>query len=392
MIKKIFVVAPGVIYNGHTGDSVHLTKLWSSISNLNDVNIHLFSPAVNIKDEAIKFHNSFYKRTNSTLFNIFALLFSIISIYLKLVFILVLSDNPEIIYSRHQVINPAFLMPKNKRIKYILEVNGFFATEIKSQGIRTLNLFSNFIKKIELHTFKKADKIIVVAPVMKDTLVSKYGINNVKIKVITNGVDINIFHPKLENPNNLGLLKDKKYICFVGNLIPWQGLETIIKSAKKIKMDLPDYHYLIVGCGILKKKLIIMAKKYGVSDNIIFVGKVPHEKVVDYINVSEFCLAPFARERNETVGFSAIKIFEYLACGKPVIASNIRGNNLEIITDNDFGYLIDPDDPQMLTNKIIEIANDQNIINNTKNKGYNFIKQNYSWNNIALNIYNEIIQ
>jgi glycosyltransferase involved in cell wall biosynthesis len=393
---KIFVISPGIYFDGITGDSVHLSNLWNAISNIAEVDdIHIFCSIEKkkpIKKNNIKFHHSFFVRSKVSIITASSLFVTILLTFLKIVFNLIVSK-PDLIYSRHQMLNVfLFLKYFTKPPKNVLEVNGFFSEEIKIQNLPFKNFFSYLLYKLELKSFKKADKIISVSNLMKQRLIEKFNVNKNKIYVITNGVDTKLFYPKAKMTKDLHLSRNLNYVCFVGNLVPWQGIKYIIYAAEQTKANYPNLHYIIIGDGILRDDFFELSKSLAVDNFVHFIGTVSHDLVADYINISKICLAPFVLNRNKNVGFSAIKIFEYLACGKPVITSNIPGNNLEFIEENKFGVLVNPKNLKSLSNEIIGLLNNDDIMNKTKEFAPNLINQEYSWYNIAKKIYYEVLK
>ena len=78
----------------------------------------------------------------------------------------------------------------------------------------------------------------------------------------------------------------------------------------------------------MKDKLIEITSELGVSDKFTFTGRVPYEQVPFYINAADVCVAPFIKERNSRIGLSALKTYEYLACGKPIGQAVFRVHDL----------------------------------------------------------------
>ena len=136
----------------------------------------------------------------------------------------------------------------------------------------------------------------------------------------------------------LRLEESEKYVCFVGNLAAWQGVEFLIYAAPLILEKCPDVRFLVVGDGAMKNKLLEITSELGLSDKIIFTGRVPYESVPLYINAADVCVAPFIKGRNAKIGLSALKTYEYLACGKPIVASSIPGVK-DLIELSGGGYL-----------------------------------------------------
>ena len=122
---------------------------------------------------------------------------------------------------------------------------------------------------------------------------------------------------------------------------------------------------------------------HNVIDYFIFTGAVNQEKVVDYINVADICIAPFVKERKA----SPIKIFEYMACGKMVISSKIP-DVLDLGLDKGIIYF-EPENSILLPQKILSVINKKEIIY-SPNVIRSLVLNNYTWKKVAGNVYEEI--
>lgn len=289
----------------------------------------------------------------------------------------------DIIYRRHTQLNSEYILAKLFKIPLVKEVNGIVADErkITAQADR-VSLW--FIDQVERFTMPKADKIIVVTTKLKEVLQEDYGVPGDKITVIPNGANIDLFKPMdtVKVRAELGLAQNNNYVCFVGAFFPWQGIEYLIRSMPLIMRQCPDTQFLIVGNGQMKEELIELVEQIGVSDRITFTGIVPYQKVPLYINASDVCVAPFVSgERNERTGISALKLFEYMACKNPVVASRLSG--LEIMEESGAVILVEPKDPQALAAAIIKLLGNPELRKQMGERGRRFVVENQSWGSVA---------
>jgi glycosyltransferase involved in cell wall biosynthesis len=288
----------------------------------------------------------------------------------------------DIIYRRHNLVNSEYLLAKLFRIPSVREVNGIVADETKSAG-RAGRVFLWVIGQIERFNMPKADKIIVVTSKLKETLQKDYMVPGGKITVIPNGANTDLFKPMdtAKARRELGLTQTSNYVCFVGNFSPWQGIEYLIRSMPLILKQCPATQFLIVGNGPMKQGLVELAREVSVSDNIIFTGMVPYPAVPSYVNASDICVVPLARERNERIGVSPLKLGEYMACGKPVVASRVPG--LEIVEENGFGILVEQDSYPELATAIIKLLKDGELRKRMGKNGRRYVMENQSWESVA---------
>lgn len=248
--------------------------------------------------------------------------------------------------------------------------------------------FSSAKSRLKILVLKKAlgfsDRIIAVTPGIKTNLQSAYRIPGDKITVVPNGANTSLFKPLEQDKcrEDLGLDPETPYICFVGNLAPWQGVEYLVKSAPSILSRYPGCRFLIVGDGVMKSELLNLSRELGIEDRFIFTGVVPYDRVPVYINASNICAAPFILARNAKIGLSPLKLYEYMACGKPVVASAISGV-ADALEASEGGISVPPENPEALANAILKLLENQDLRTNMGSKGLRYVTENYSWYSVA---------
>jgi glycosyltransferase involved in cell wall biosynthesis len=263
-----------------------------------------------------------------------------------LVIALELSVNkPDVIYVRDNGLNIGVIIGKIFHVPVLLEINGDLQLEYSFRKALMAKLLLFMLK----NSYSLADAIVIPSRGQLPILVS-YQVCKDKIHVVPNGVDSNKFSPqnKLLARQDLGLDRNSIYFCFVGNLAPWQGVDNAITAFSVLaeKVEYRSVKLLIVGDGSKRKELEKLASQLNVADRITFLGAVKHEEIPRIVNACDVCLAPFTVWRNRKIGVSALKLYEYLSCGKPVIASSIPGT--EIIEELDAGILVEPDNVEDL--------------------------------------------
>lgn len=219
-----------------------------------------------------------------------------------------------------------------------------------------------FMQPIIRFVLKRADVVLAVSVSLKEEIL-KFGVNDIKDKVRLNWntVDINEFYPidsensliVSENKNTdnfkdeLNIPENKPIILFVGNIIKRKNVATIIEAKKQLKSNCV---LVVVGGGPLLANLKEKVEDEGIGD-VIFTG--PRNDVANIIRSSDILILP---SYSESFG---LVLIEALACGKPVIGSNVGGIK-EIIT-SDVGLLVEPTDPKGLANAIDSILSDDNL-------------------------------
>jgi len=125
-------------------------------------------------------------------------------------------------------------------------------------------------------------------------------------------------------------------IVFVGNLAPWQGVETLLEVAPLLLREIRNIRFLIIGDGILKKTLEAKVNTLGVCRSLCFYRNGHSQRNSTIYHIADICVLPKRRLKS---GYSPIKLYEYMACGKPVVASRVEG--LEFIEEEGTGRLTD---------------------------------------------------
>lgn len=135
-------------------------------------------------------------------------------------------------------------------------------------------------------------------------------------------------------------------ILFAGRLAKQKNIPNLLKAIPQVIARYPKTLFLIVGDGEERTQLEEMTHELGIKPNLVFAGSVAHQAVIEYFYSCDFFVLPSNYEGR------AIVLIEALACGKPVISTDISGAR-ETIIDGETGYIVPPDDPKALAQKII---------------------------------------
>lgn len=224
-------------------------------------------------------------------------------------------------------------------------------TYVTAHGSDMFELYKNqqFMRSTIRNVLKDADGVFAVSNALRHEIVATgvVGIAD-KTKLSWNSVDINKFSTK-ENDllkNEFGL-EDKPIVLFVGNLIKRKNVDSLLEAKKVAKSD---YYLVIVGDGPLFKKLNKKVDEDNIRD-VIFTGS--RDDVEDIIPGCDVLVLP---SFSESFG---LVLIEALACGKPVIGSDVGGIS-EIIND-DVGLLVNPKKVSSIAKAIDKIINDDSL-------------------------------
>lgn len=296
-------------------------------------------------------------------------------------FLMVIHSKPDVIYARSTSGFGSLSISLLFNIPRIVEVNGLTSEEAKARKqfiIKTLVM----VNMLQPLNYKFSSLIVAVTESIKKRLQEIYDIEDEKIVVIENGANTKLFRPLPQEQciNKLKLESCNTYVCFIGSLSPWQGIEHLIRATPSILNDFSDTRFLIVGEGLLKKQLYELVQEMGLTDKFIFFGSIPYEQVPLYINASSICVAPMTKSRIKS-GSSALKIYEYLSCGTPVVSSRIP--NLEFIEEERVGILVPPENPEELATAIITLLENKKLREEMGKRGREYVINTHSWEKMA---------
>lgn len=239
-----------------------------------------------------------------------------------------------------------------------------------------------YTARMEADAASNASRVITITNALRDELVSR-GVDDEKITVVPNGVDVSRFIPRARNTelqSKLGL-NGKTVIGYVGSLVDYEGLELLIDAAKILKQERADVAVLIVGDGAVLSQLRERVDKENLADIVTFTGRVPHHEVEDYYSIIDIC--PFPRLPLPVCEMvSPLKPFEAMAMEKAVIASNVAAL-AEIVTDGFNGILFEKGQVESLAQGLRLLLNDPELRQRLAEAGRRWVKQERDWSTLS---------
>jgi glycosyltransferase involved in cell wall biosynthesis len=268
---------------------------------------------------------------------------------------LTLNPNYDLVHYRN-IWDGLHIAQNKKRFGYktLFEVNGLPSIELKYHypGLDA-DLVSK-IKEQEIATLHLSDAIICPSNVTRDYIAS-LGLNRKLVTVIPNGVSASDFSPT-PLPVRDGRIS---VLLYIGTLADWQGLDIVIRALPKILEQHPvRLHIVGRGRSRQRKMLSKQIRKLGVEGSVIVQPAIPHHEIPALIAESDICIAPLGlNDRNVTQGACPIKVLEYMAAGRPLLASNMPIVR-ELVREDMDALLFSPSDPDDLARQVLSLLND----------------------------------
>lgn len=288
------------------------------------------------------------------------------------------------LYEAHNASGYKFLnLLKKQKIgkPFIQVIHGVLADEYiqTSKGdslaprMKLSNFFMGNLARIEKEAANKATLVITVSRYSANKTVQLYGVDQKKIRVVPNGVDVKRFKPTNDFIDlKEGIRKNNtNLVLFVGNLIPRKSVHYLIEAAKQVIKEHNDTKFVIVGEGPLKNKLVSYTKKQKVSDKFDFLGNVSETDLPKLYNYADVFASPSIQEGQ------GITLLEAQATAKPVVAFNVSAI-MEVVKNKETGLLVNPNSDE-LANAISQLLSDKELRDKMGQSARNFVIKNFSW-------------
>lgn len=236
------------------------------------------------------------------------------------------------------------------------------------------------LKRLEEFWLLQADRIVGVTRAIAEISARYYKINNKRIRVIPNPVDVDLFVPCNEGIDPLNIL-------YAGRLEFRKGVHVLLRAIPQILRQVPEASFTLVGadCG-MRDYLLQKIKENGCERNIHFIEHLPRHKLVEYYQRCSLAVVPSLWENFPYV------CLEAMSCGKPVVASK-TGGIAELIEDGIDGVLVRPGSANELAQKVITLLSDEKIRLNLGSKAREKMVNEFSPRAVAektLSIYEEV--
>jgi len=175
---------------------------------------------------------------------------------------------------------------------------------------------------------------------------------------------------------------DAPVILFVGRLIPWKGVDILIRAMTLVIRKEPYVRLVIVGEGPERMSLEYLVKQLGIENNVIFTGRIDDRSLSNQYSHASVLVLPSRKSRGMVMEGLGMVLLEAMSRNIPVIGTNVGGIP-DIIDDGKNGFLVPPDDEKALAEKILQIVSNPDLIGRFRDAGFDTIKTRFSWAEIS---------
>ena len=220
-------------------------------------------------------------------------------------------------------------------------------------------------------------------------MMGRLGVPEERRTVVINGTTPDLFYPSDDQnlKSEMGL-KEKKIILTVTRIIHRKGVDLVIEAVNKLKDDIPDIFYVVVGDGPESEYCKKLVKKLNLDDYVHFTGKIPYEELNPFYNMCDLFVMVPRSDETEVEGFGIVYL-EANACKKPVVGSNSAGIPSAILHKKT-GLLVEEENVDELANALHKIITDQDYAQKLGEEGFSRVLECANWDYVSKKLYSEM--
>jgi PEP-CTERM/exosortase A-associated glycosyltransferase len=291
-------------------------------------------------------------------------------------------EKPDVLHAHSPALNglAALRAAKICGLPVVYEIRAFWEDAAVDHGTcKEGDLRYQLTRQMENYVVKRANAVTTICEGLRQDLVQR-GFDASKFTVIPNAVNIEQFQISdgrdTELEHQLGL-QDCLVLGFLGSFYAYEGLDLAIKALPAVIAAQPKVRLLLVGGGPQQQQLEQLTKELGLSDFVIFTGRVPHSAVDRYYSLVDLLIYP-RKSMRLTDLVTPLKPLEAMAQGKLVLASDVGGHK-ELIQDGENGFLFPADNVQAFSDKIIGLTQQSAAWPQVIVQGRQFVEQVRNW-------------
>lgn len=298
-------------------------------------------------------------------------------------------------------------LPERFNLPTVMTLHGTMYDEIKTaiialKGIKNPWLAKRYLPLIPWQIYqhfryyapaaKRAKILIATSIQQKEIMKRAYSLGEERLRLIYNGIDINLFKPTPPDEElraKLELKPENRVLFWVGRMTPEKGVQLAIKAMVEILKQIQEARLIIMGEGQYQGYLKRLALRLGIKKEVLFLNSVPYERLPDYLNLSEAYLHPTFR-----VEAAPLVVPQTMGCGKVVIAPGFGGITTPI-KDGQTGILIPIGNYKALAQAAIRVLKDSELRQSIEKAAREMVVREFSQEkmvNQTIKVYEEVLK
>jgi len=275
---------------------------------------------------------------------------------------------PDIVHTHNLYFQLTMVAPFLKRFAHVPLVTTLHLPKMVYNRILLDSSINAYQRLVGNLIIRSSDRVIAVSRSVMKHAIADLGVPLSKVAFIPNGVDIQAFSPCKQEPSNT-------VVTYVGRLIENKGPQYLVEAGLDILKNHPEAHIYIIGDGPLKEKLLQKVASQKLGDRIHILGSVPD--ILPILRMTTVFVRP-----SITGEAISLAILEAMACGLPVVASNVEGN-IEIVENGVNGCLVPPANSEALAEAIEFLLSNREAARAMGENARKTAERSYDWKKIA---------
>ena len=286
---------------------------------------------------------------------------------------------PDVVYHRHDVFSLAGLeLARKLGIPLVLEVN---SSEVWVRKNWSRLTWIRLAEAMERTAFRNADRLVLVSDELVPAVLAA-GAERDRVVVNPNGVDVSRFDPADDGSaarQRLGFPRDTVVCGFLGTFTRWHGVLFLAEQIAPLARRNPQLRFLFLGDGDLRPQVEERLSRDGVLDRVRFTGLLEPSRIPEHLAGCDILLSPHLPFEDGTPFFgSPTKLFEYLAAGRPVVASRL-GQIGRVVEHEETGLLFDPGNAEEFRSAVLRLAKEPDERRRMGARARSVVESRYTW-------------
>ena len=264
----------------------------------------------------------------------------------------------------------------HRNVMVVSEHHGWTAAERELRG--GPRWLAAFERRCQVWDARLARRVRTVVPGIRDRL-EACGVPAGRVVVVGNACDTELIVP-IERSRALAahdLDPDAVYLGFLGSLTGWQGLDDVLAALRLAREEAPALHLLVVGDGPLRDGLEARVAAGGLGGKVSFLGRIDHRAVPTALGCFDIALLPTAAGGYAEIGRAPLKLREYAAAGRVVLAARVPA--VADLADEDWLELYEPGDVVGLGQALVRLASAPAALARQGRTARQYAETHFSW-------------
>lgn len=287
-------------------------------------------------------------------------------------------ERPQVLHAHSPVLNglAALVEARRARVPLVYEIRAFWedaAADLGTYGPSSATY--RLVRAVETAVCRGASRVVTICEGLRSDLLAR-GIAAEKMFVVPNAVDLSQFSPAVRE-NGRFRQPGTRTLAFIGSFYHYEGLDLLIEACGLLAPSYPELRLLLVGGGPMENRLKDLVKRRGLSDRVIFTGRIPHEQVRDAYAAADLLVYP-RKSMRLTELVTPLKPLEAMAMGKAVAASSVGGHR-ELIHHGETGVLFAPNDSAALALAVKDVLASPALCQRLGRQGRDWVVRERTW-------------